>query len=174
MKLRTFVFYNILGLALSALIVYLLINRPIALILISVVLFPYAFIYTQVHTEKIELGVFLTYFSTIIFGLVTMWVYQFFKWPPTIMKVLILNVQVLVTFEFLYTLTHYFLNRHELKNYMQFEVFLLKYLQLLIAILAPLAAYQHITYQTAIIISVILLFIIYQKIMAEIKYMYVE
>ncbi len=173
-KNKKLLLLNILGLVLSALTFILLVNRPLAILLISVVLLPTAFIYSQIKTGNMIKGTILTYFATIVMGLLTMWVYQFFRWPPTLLQVLLLNAQVFVIFDVLFSLANYFFNPHILKNFLHTEIFLLKLIKLMIQVLATLAAYKFITYQTGSIITAIALFLIWQKIIYEISGIYHE
>lgn len=162
----------IIGYLVTALIIYVFLNRPLLIFFVSLIVFPYAFINTQVKRDHMIQGTIATYFSVVLMGLLTLWVYQFFKWPPDLVKVFTLNAQVLATFETLYTASHYLLNRHELSNFLHSEVFLAKCLKILISILAPLAAIKVINYSTASIITVFGLILLWAKIVYEISGIY--
>lgn len=104
-------------------------------------------------------------------AMVTVWVYQFFDWPPTILQILLLNIQVIMTAEAVFVAFHYVVHRQELSNFLHLEIFLTKLLSILVAVLAPLAAYQVISYTMANVIGSILLVLLWLRITYEIVWM---
>lgn len=168
LKNRTFYLFSLIGIIWGGLLVYALMDFPLLVLFLAVILLAGSFYFTQVNKTRIERGAVLTWFAAVAMVLVTMWVYQFFKWPPTILKVLLLNVQVLMTAEVLYVLSHYLFNLGELKNYLHMEIALIKIIQLIVSILSPLAAYGVISYDFANILSTICLVLIWIKISYEI------
>ncbi|HHX52043.1 MAG TPA: hypothetical protein GX703_00830 [Erysipelothrix sp.] len=159
---RVFVLLSIVGLIIGGLLIWILKDLPLLVLFVAVVLLPMSFFYTQVKKRRMEKGVILTWLGAVAMAMVTLWVYQFFVWPPTILKVLLLNIQVLMTAEVLFVLVYYLSNLNEINNYLHLEVFIIKIIQLLVSILAPMAAYDVFSYtvaNTIVIVSLIIIWI---------------
>lgn len=170
MKDTTFIKYVLLGVGITLILSFLSIKFPLVLIIVSALILPFSFVYTQVYRKKMAMGVILTYIQTVALALLTIWVYRFFKWPPTILQVMLLYLQVITTFEALFIIFHYGFNSHRLKNYLHKEVFLLKVFQVLLALVGLLTAYNLIGFEISLIVCSILLLLIWIKISKELAY----
>lgn len=165
---KHFLIFSVIGLLFGGLLVWILKDLPLFILLVSIIFLVMSFYYTQMKKRQMEAGVILTWFSAIMMALVTMWVYQYFEWPPTILKVLLLNIQVIMIAEVVFVLLYYFTNKNEIYNYLHKEVFVIKIIQLLISIMAPLAAYNHISYDFMNIVITLSLAAIWVRISYEI------
>ena len=164
---KYFFIYSTVGLLLGGLLIWVLKDLPLLVLLVAIFILPVSFYYTQIKKKEMHKGIVLTWFGALAMAVVTMWVYQFFRWPPTILKVLLLNAQVLMTAEVLFVLIHYLTHINELSVYMHWEVFVIKMIQLLVSILAPMAAYGVISYTVANTIVFICLALIWIRISYE-------
>lgn len=156
------------GIITGGLLIWWLIDLPILLLLFSIALVPFSFYYTQVEKTRIERGAILSWLTALCMLMVTMWVYEFFDWPATILQVLLLNIQVIMTAEAIFMIGHYMINLSELLNFLHVEIFICKIISIIIAILAPMAAYHVITYGIANTIGAILLSVLWLRISYEI------
>lgn len=171
LKNKIFWLMTIAGLFVSGLLVWWLIDLPVLVLLISLVILPVSYYFSQVRKARIEQGAVLSWLTTVCMAMVTVWVYQFFDWPPTILQILLLNIQVIMTAEAVFVAFHYVIHRQELSNFLHLEIFLTKLLSILVAVLAPLAAYQVISYTMANVIGSILLVLLWLRITYEIVWM---
>lgn len=159
----------ITGLVGSVLFYFLFINKPIALLLISVPIIPITYILTQTKREVTPNGVYLAFLSTLTIWLLIIWVYDIFDWPPDLWDVLLLNMLGLAALEVLFTLVNYLFNREQLSIYLRFEVFLLKIFQVVILILYTLADEYIISSTLATTITIIGLVVLWLKIVQEVS-----
>lgn len=163
---------NIGGLVIGGLLVFILKDLPLFVLLAAVFLLPYSIYLHSIERRDMEKATIITFIYAIFMSIITLWVYEYFLWPPDLLEVFLLSMQVLMTGEALFSIVYMLLNTEDLKHYLRSEVFLIKVLQLIVSIVGPLTAYGFLGFTEAKVFIIILFVLLWQKIAWEISGIY--